>query len=524
MAAASLGALAVAVRPTALLPLLPISACVVLTEWTTHTRRTGTAVEHSPAATGAAAAASALLVLVSSALVDRICYGRWVLVAHRFVRFNVLNDGAVYYGTHPWHWYVSTALPAALGVHLPLVITGVLSALQGAEIYTAAPALGAASTLAVLSLSPHKELRFVYPLVHPLLLGYAGAALAKMSPTRRRRWAVFLILFNLPVGAYLSLWHQRAPMAVMEALRNDGAKGTLTHVDLLTRCHQTPGLSALYGGPTTPRLTMLHCPPPSLHRLAAQSDAVRSRRSRRLAFLSATLQRTPTRARGSVTRGTPDSPMPDHPSWSGWGVRKRGARATTHATGGRVPSLRAEQEARGMPWMPSQRTLRALYPRAEPGCANECDCFLSSPADAIAKRYPGGDGFIGVWWWLVHGPELARRRVTRVLRQRRMLEGGDMPNVTAVQDENDVHGVMTPADNAEVAAGARLSTLPSHIVIDEDVARDPQVERVLQRRGFAVRQAFVHQVESVAWWPQQGLGWPQIQVRKILLLTREVGA
>ena len=40
------------------------------------------------------------------------------------------QGGSTYYGTHPSHWYVSAALPAVLGTHLPLVLRGVLNELR----------------------------------------------------------------------------------------------------------------------------------------------------------------------------------------------------------------------------------------------------------------------------------------------------------------------------------------------------------------------------------------------------------
>ena len=193
--AASCGALAIAVRPTAALVVLPLACCTAL--YARVREPIGTAGRSTRlrsqdgGSTGtplAAAGAAALAVLAVGLLVDRVCYGAWVVPALAFFRFNVAGDGAAYYGTHPWHWYATAAIPAALGTHLPLVVRGVHLARGWAR----APALAAACACGALSLAPHKELRFVYPLVHPLLLGYAGLALSRLGRGPRRAWLVAL--------------------------------------------------------------------------------------------------------------------------------------------------------------------------------------------------------------------------------------------------------------------------------------------------------------------------------------------
>jgi hypothetical protein len=45
--------------------------------------------------------------LAASLLIDRHVYGAWVAVQYEFVKFNVVHNVAAFYGTHPWHWYLS---------------------------------------------------------------------------------------------------------------------------------------------------------------------------------------------------------------------------------------------------------------------------------------------------------------------------------------------------------------------------------------------------------------------------------
>lgn len=341
--AGACAALAICVRPTAVLPLLPLGAHFLLSSVraSTGTHATGngmpsrvSATRHTAAA-AAAIAGAVVAVLVLSVLVDRLGYGRWVFAAANFVRFNVLGGGGSYYGTHPPHWYWSTALPAALGAHLPLSIHGMylLSSQRGGRVMAAA----ALVAVFALSLNAHKELRFVYPLVNPLLLAYAGASLAAMSSRTQRRCLVLLTLMNIGPAVYLSFRHQRAPLALMAALRDEAARGALTHIDMLTRCHDTPGLASLHQPHVT--FTMLHCPPPAVaHTIAGASAAL-----------------------------PPFTVVP----------AALGARSTPkHSSSSDV-----------LPWVASRRELRRFFPRSSSECANECDCFFDAPRAALARRY-----------------------------------------------------------------------------------------------------------------------------------------
>ena len=63
-----------------------------------------------------------LTVLLLSVAIDWICYGKLVNVYYNFLEFNFLSDLGSFYGTHPWHWYLSQGLVVLLGSHiLPLL-------------------------------------------------------------------------------------------------------------------------------------------------------------------------------------------------------------------------------------------------------------------------------------------------------------------------------------------------------------------------------------------------------------------
>lgn len=257
-----LAALAVGVRPTAAIHLPAVFGCAILCGRFSHERVPYVASTHSvprlvllsPSAGGIDKASAALLAS-SCAIgltllfvgIDRLCYGVWVLPPLNFLRFNLLTDGSSYYGIHPWHWYGTNALPTLLAAHTPLVILGVARSTRHRT-----PLVIAASVLVVLSLSPHKELRFLCPVL-PLLLCYAALALRSMPSSQRRRWLVALFVVNAPAATYLSRWHQRAPLDLMRALR----------VEAVPRPLPLPIASRLPTSPP-PHLPTLHCSPFSL--------------------------------------------------------------------------------------------------------------------------------------------------------------------------------------------------------------------------------------------------------------------
>ncbi|SPQ93664.1 unnamed protein product (mitochondrion) [Plasmodiophora brassicae] len=173
--------------------------------------------------------------LAASFAIDRIFYGSWTFVMANFARFNFGGGacpGAAMYGSHPWHWYVSEGLPAMIGSMIPLVLLGVFMSRRFA------PALLFLSIPAIMSVSPHKEFRFVLPGM-PIAFIYAGYGLAilQASYMSRKRWGwlypfsiAVVLVSNAGAVAYFGRWHQRAPVQLMDYLE----------------CHATPYYSHLH--------------------------------------------------------------------------------------------------------------------------------------------------------------------------------------------------------------------------------------------------------------------------------------
>ena len=195
---------------------------------------------------GVLAGLSTALGLLLAWLVDSLGYGQSTLVAYQFARFN-LTGGAAFYGSHPWHWYVTQGWPAVLGPHLLLVLWGAGhwvwvrcsggtpprrepdSALAHAQRLW----LGTALLFTIpLSFVGHKEFRFLLPVLVPVLasvvLPVVRRVLAGPQPPQTGRAKLCRVLGVLALVAILALemgvfmvvggFHQRGPVLVTQQL------------------------------------------------------------------------------------------------------------------------------------------------------------------------------------------------------------------------------------------------------------------------------------------------------------------
>ena len=226
------------------------------------------------------------IVLALSAVSDRLYYGIWTLPAYTFLDINLTQDVAVFYGRNDWHYYLSQGLPILTTTVLPFTLYGLYAALTASPgtsgivkkenrpsnspdkaqdptlLCNARKALAftVVSTIVIFSLTAHKEVRFISPLL-PILLVLSAPHVAAFytSPpipeaeadqTGRKELAVStqdpetkIILTNKPVAetttlrnkkllgaslvfnailaTYLSLFHQPAALGVLDFLRNE---------------------------------------------------------------------------------------------------------------------------------------------------------------------------------------------------------------------------------------------------------------------------------------------------------------
>jgi phosphatidylinositol glycan class B len=262
--------------------------------------------------------------IVASALLDRVFYGFWTLPFLGLVHFNVIENKAALYGTHPWHWYLTSGLPAVAGILLVVATVQVLEGLlrcrsrrcriqerNGSGAAAGHPPsvvnidearsrlwILVASYIGVMSMNQHKEFRYIHPVL-PLLCILTGPGLRDLVLGRRLQqhgskrlgggWsprgifgmAVVVVANVIPV-LYLGLFHQTGPVAVHQDIvqvarmaaaadlgiqrplqaRMDDNKTFRFSVQYYTgECHSAPLHSHLHSPPLVFATRTLDCSP-----------------------------------------------------------------------------------------------------------------------------------------------------------------------------------------------------------------------------------------------------------------------
>eukprot|EP00494_Astrolonche_serrata_P022919 UN23176 len=118
----------------------------------------------------------ACVALTTMILLDSYCYNQidptsknYVFTLYNFFNFNVIYQGSQLYGTHPIYWYFVEALPTTLGPMLWFLYIGVRESSSRQRFWL----YNSLFQLIILSLNPHKELRFLLPNL-VILICYVG--------------------------------------------------------------------------------------------------------------------------------------------------------------------------------------------------------------------------------------------------------------------------------------------------------------------------------------------------------------
>lgn len=216
---------------------------------------------------------------MASAVLDKtLLYNEWVWTPINFLRVNVLEGISLFYGSSPWHWYFSQGLPILFGIYIPLVLIGSYQAFQ------ASTGLNATLKRQVLYLSvwvvfvysalQHKEWRFLYPILYPLL-PFAADTMQRLflSSTDWKRSksrvavVVALLVVNGVMALYTTLIHQRGVVDVMdwvrETSREAGGPGQGLSLGFIMPCHSTPWYSSVHLRDAKPlSMWFITCSPP----------------------------------------------------------------------------------------------------------------------------------------------------------------------------------------------------------------------------------------------------------------------
>ncbi|KAL3428269.1 alg9-like mannosyltransferase [Phlyctema vagabunda] len=186
-------------------------------------------------------------ILLLSGVSDRLYFGEWTFPPYQWLTFNITQDLAVFYGSMPFHYYLSQGLPLLLTTYLPFLVAApfLSTPTQSTKTQNISFILTAtvASTLAIMSLIAHKEVRFIYPLLPifhillaPTITGFFSTTetitkfpepfpstpIITTSVVGRRGYLkTLLLLGNICIGYYTTQVHQSGVISVIGFLRGE---------------------------------------------------------------------------------------------------------------------------------------------------------------------------------------------------------------------------------------------------------------------------------------------------------------
>lgn len=201
---------------------------------------------------------------------------------------------SLFYGSSPWHYYLTQAIPILCTTALPFTLHGIFTTMSRQQKGASAALKNILGVIVwsilIYSLAGHKEWRFIHPIL-PLLHVFAAKSLVDLSPTTKsqkvkskgkgrsitqtistrlpplRRSHLAFILLTLPASIYVVLFYCSAPISVLSYLRTLPVNATTIDgreqpqsVGFLMPCHSTPGQAYLHR--PTWEVWSLGCEPP----------------------------------------------------------------------------------------------------------------------------------------------------------------------------------------------------------------------------------------------------------------------
>lgn len=202
-----------------------------------------------------------LAVFGASVAIDSAAHGSLLISQWEFLKMNVLNNVGVWYGTHPWHWYLSQGIPAILGIQILPFIIAVVQILKNRRNYPEELILlgTVCFVTAIYSCLGHKEFRFLLPVL-PIMLKISAQYLSNWSRKASDAivWVVAIVILigNVVPAVYWGRVHQKGTLEVMQPLRDLALKDPKdASILFLMPCHSTPLYSHLHVNVTARFLT-----------------------------------------------------------------------------------------------------------------------------------------------------------------------------------------------------------------------------------------------------------------------------
>lgn len=205
-------------------------------------------------------------------LIDSYLYGYLVFTPWNFLKFNVFEGVGSFYGSHPIYWYFTIGLPCILGLQTVPLLLGIRRTYQSWPTVESQLLLVILWTVLIYSMLPHKEFRFLLPLL-PMALYISSGWLARWSRTAKTSllWAaaISLLAGGVVPSVYFGWFHQQGTIKVMSVLAQEASNNpSSTNILFLMPCHSTPYYSHLHQNVP---MRFLTCEP-NLHHNATYVD------------------------------------------------------------------------------------------------------------------------------------------------------------------------------------------------------------------------------------------------------------
>ncbi|CBY18757.1 unnamed protein product [Oikopleura dioica] len=194
--------------------------------------------------------------------IDSLWFGEYTITPFNFLKINVLDNIAVFYGRNRFFgWYLTQGLPVSCGFSFIFALVGIFQCQMFTKVEQGLLITLVFNWLILEIGSEHKEFRFIMSALAILTILGAKAA-ARVFQTE---WIKKLyIAVNFMIAVYLSMVHQRGPADLARYLRVElcsNAEGA--SIRFFGPCHVMPGEYSrfcLKGNHLD--LVQLECPPP----------------------------------------------------------------------------------------------------------------------------------------------------------------------------------------------------------------------------------------------------------------------
>ncbi|PRT55695.1 GPI mannosyltransferase 3 [Wickerhamiella sorbophila] len=186
-----------------------------------------------------------LVLQVAGNGLDMFYHKSWIPPIGMFLYINGMVNVSSFYGEMPWYFYFVSGFPMLLMAFLPFAAYGLYRLGPKSLIFNIV-----LSQTAIFSFVAHKEARFLYfllPLLHIAMATKVNKKIMKI-----------LTLINIPIALYLSFFHQRGVISVVNYI--SGNKD-IVKASFLMPCHSTPMHAHIHRDDLRDHITSLSCEP-----------------------------------------------------------------------------------------------------------------------------------------------------------------------------------------------------------------------------------------------------------------------